>query len=89
MDEADALDNSFSTFCKNYDELPNLLDCSPAKQFYLDNNRSMLSLATLSICARDESGLPLLGVQNDPWKKIPKKTIKPSLEALRAEIRRR
>jgi hypothetical protein len=72
MDEADALDNSFSTFCKDYDELPNPLDCSPAEQFYLDNNWSMLLLATLSIGAIDENGLPLLDVQNDPWKKYQK-----------------
>ena len=43
----------------------------------------------LSIGARDESGLPLLDVENDPWKTYPKKSIKPSLDALRAEIGRR
>ncbi len=67
--------------------MPNPLDCSPAEQFYLDNNQSMLLLATLSIGARDARGLPLIDVQNDPWNKIPKKTIKLSMDALCAEIR--
>jgi hypothetical protein len=88
MDEADALDNSFSTFCEDYNELPNPLDYSPAKQFYLDNNWSMFLLATLSINVRDASGLPLIDVQNDPWNKIPKKSIKPLLDALCTEIQR-
>jgi hypothetical protein len=65
MDETDALGDSFSSFSEDEDELPIPLNCSPAKQFYLDNNWSILSLAVLSIGAIDESGLPLLDVHQN------------------------
>ncbi len=67
MDDADALDTSFDCICEDFDESQDLLGCSPAEKFYLENNQSMLSLILL-IGARDESGLPLLDVENDPWK---------------------
>jgi hypothetical protein len=86
MDDADALDTSFDSICKDFNESQDLLGRSPAKKFYLENNRSMLSLITLLISTRNESGLQLLDVENDPWKTYPKKSIKPSLDALRAEI---
>ena len=49
----------------------------------------MLSLATMSIGARDEDGLPLIDCDLVPWNKIPKKQIKPGSDLLRAEIKRR
>ncbi len=72
MDDADALDTSFDSICEDFDESQDSLGRSPAKKFYLENNRSMLSLITLLIGARDESSLPLLDVENDPWKTYPK-----------------
>ena len=62
---------------------------SPSEQHYVDNSRTMLSLATMSIGARDEDGLPLIDCDLVPWNKMPRKQIKPGSDLLRAEIKRR
>ena len=50
------------------DATPSLL--SPAEQHYADNSRTMLSLATMSIGAVGEDGLPLLDPDGAPWNKV-------------------
>jgi hypothetical protein len=66
------------------DATPSLL--SPAEQHYADNSRTMLSLATMSIGAVGEDGLPLLDPDGAPWNKVAKKQIKPGSDLLRLVV---
>ena len=85
MDLTDALEDSFCNNCN--EELSVPLICSPAKRYYMDNNCSMLSLATIAIGALDNNNQPFIVVNAASWNNIPKKSIKPSLDALRMEIK--
>ncbi len=62
---------------------------SPAEQHYKDNNSTMILLATMSIGARDDDGHLLIDPNKAPWDKLPKKQIKPTLDLLCEEIKRR
>ena len=62
---------------------------SQAEQYYVDNSRTMLLLALMSIGALDVNGPPLIDPDAAPWTKFPKKQIKPGSDLLHAKIKRR
>ena len=65
------------------------IGASPAEQFYVAHNRSVLSVAVLCLGLRDTDGNLMLDPAKKPWKSMKKKTVNPSKEDMRGEIRRR
>ncbi len=73
----------------DYEEPPPSLCVSPAENHFIDNNRTMLSLAAMCIGALDNDGLQLVDPDAAPWNQFPKKQVKPASDILRAEMMRR
>jgi hypothetical protein len=65
------------------------IGASPAEQFYVAHNRSVLSLAVLCIGLRNSDGNLMLDPAKKPWKSMKKETINPSTKDMQGEIRRR
>ena len=85
MDLTDIFDDASGSRADGEETCPSLL--SPTEQQFVDNNRTMLLLATMCIGALDNNGLPLIDPDTAPWNQFPKKHVKPASDILRAEIR--
>ena len=59
---------------------------SPAEDFYVASNRTLLSLATMCISLCDDNGSAFLDLDASPWKSMKKKLVKPAVDNLKAEV---
>ena len=66
-----------------------VLSISASEQFFLDSDRTVLSLVILSIGLNDDDGSMMLDPNTAPWKTMNTNTTKPKADVLKGECIRR